>query len=122
MLRTLAFIYLCSLLMCGFAGKPQIRVANHGTAVLENVIVRFPAQEEKYGTIPAKGATAYREIEQAYRYAYIEATVQGEKVVLQPIDYVGEQLLGGGKYTYALTYNDKAETKYDRLRFELIRD
>jgi hypothetical protein len=58
-------------------GRPQIRIANHSNVALENVRVRFPSQVEDFGTIAPRGITDYREIERAYSYAYIEATVGG---------------------------------------------
>jgi len=113
---------LIALLCLTACGNPHIRLANRSAVALENVIVRFPSQTESYGTLPPNSATPYREIQQAYSYAYIEATVSGRKAVLQPIDYVGEKLLRGGKYTYALTVNEQAEAAFDRLRLEFIRD
>ena len=120
---TMRFLCFLVVLICLTAcGKPHIRLANRSAVPMENVIVRFPSQTESYGTIPPNSATPYREIQKAYSYAYIEATVNGRKAVLQPIDFVGEKLLGGGKYTYALTANEQAETEHQRLRLEFIRD
>jgi hypothetical protein len=86
---------------------------------MENVRVEFPSQTEVYGAIPPNGVTGYRVIKKAYRYAYIEAVVGGEPAVIQPIDYVGERELKAGKYTYVLTINARASSKYDRLRLKL---
>lgn len=103
-------------------GKPQIQVANQSGLVLEDVRVVFPSQRENYGTIQPHSVTGYREIEVAYGHAYIEAMVNGERGVLQPIDYVGDKLLGGGRYTYALSVNEKATSELDRLRFTFLHD
>jgi hypothetical protein len=101
---------------------PEIRLANRSKVPIEQVRVQFPSQTEEYGTIPPKGVTEYRVVRKAYRYARIEAIVSGEEVVVQPIDYVGEKELKAGKYTYVLTVNEKATSKYDRINLALRKD
>ncbi len=44
----------------------------------------------------------YFSYEEAYRYAYIELVAAGETYILQPIDFVGEDPLNVGFYTYEL--------------------
>lgn len=75
-----------------------------------------------FGTIAPHAATEYREIGRAYSVAYIETTVQGQPAILQPIDHVGDKLLGRGRYTYALTFNADARAPHEQLRFEFIKD
>ena len=104
------------------SADPEIRVANRSNVPIEQVRIQFPSQTEEYGTIPPQGVTEYRVVKLAYRYARIEAKVRGEEVLLQPIDYVGEKQLRGGKYTYVLTVNEKATSKYTRLKLELRKD
>ena len=123
-----AFTFALILTLLAFAacdrpsGSPEIRLVNQGSIPLENVLVRFPSQTETYGVIPPNGATDYRRIERSYSLAYIEAAVAGQRAVLQPIDYVGDKLLRPGRYTFALAYNEQAQSDLDRLRFEFIRD
>jgi len=117
--RIFVFAVFVSLLTS--CGNLYIRVANRSNTTIESVRVAFPSQTEDYGTIQAHSATDFRKICQAYRYAYIEAVVDGQVAVLRPRDYVGEKPLSGGKYTYALTVIETAESKHDRLRLELVR-
>lgn len=107
-----------------FSGStdPEIRVANRSNVPIEQIRIQFPSQTEDYGTIPPKGVTEYRAVKIAYRYARIEAKIRGEEVLIQPIDYVGEKQLKEGKYTYVLSINEKATSKYTRLKLELRRD
>ena len=35
-----------------------------------------------------------------YRYGFVELHVDGQRFGLQPIDYVGETVLGGGEFTF----------------------
>ena len=92
---------------CGLSAPPaepaQIRVANHSSRDFDSVLIGFPSQQEEYGPIASGGVSAYRAVAQAYRYAYVEVQVDTARLVLQPIDYVGESLLGPGRFTYVLS-------------------
>jgi hypothetical protein len=83
-------------------GAVRIRIANLSSYPFERVDVVFPENEVSYGAVPSHGLSDYRDVSTAYRYAYIEVQIAGEELVIQPIDYVGENKLGAGKYTYAL--------------------
>ncbi len=84
-------------------GGVQIRVENASTFPMGAVLVSFPGQSESYGSLAAGAQSDFRSVSRAYRYAYVEAVVQGAKIVQQPIDYVGESLLSPGRYTYVVT-------------------
>lgn len=84
-------------------GTTLVRVHNASAFDLDSVVVGFARETVVYGDVPAGGTTAYRDAGTAYRYAYIEATAQGRRLVIQPIDYVGECPLGRGRFTYRLT-------------------
>ena len=83
-------------------GDVRIRIANLTPFPFERVDVVFPEDEVSYGAISAHGMSDYRDVSTAYRYAYIEVQIAGDELVIQPIEYVGENKLGAGKYTYAL--------------------
>ena len=101
--------------LAGCAALPEeqgtmVRLHNSSAYRLENVRVNFSNGPIAYGSLAPGARTVYREAGTAYRYAYIEAELNGQRVVLQPIDYVGETPLGPGSYTYRLTVNP-AENK-----------
>jgi hypothetical protein len=70
--------------------------------VFDRVFVQFPEQGEDYGTLVPGEASGYRQVELAYRYAYVDVLADGKSYVLQPFDYVGETPLGKGRFTYVL--------------------
>lgn len=84
------------------AANPQIRVANRSQSNFTSVRVVFPSEEVSYGAVAAGAASAYESVERAYRYAQIEVFIGERRLVMQPIDFVGETLLEAGRYTYAL--------------------
>ncbi|HLA10371.1 MAG TPA: hypothetical protein VJ023_07225 [Pyrinomonadaceae bacterium] len=104
------------------SNEVEIRIANQSRVTLEDVRVDFASQTESYGTIEAGKATEYRVVRRAYRYARIEALVDGKPALLQPIDYVGEEELKPGRYTYVLKINKKASSEYDVLVLECRKD
>lgn len=83
-------------------GGPDIRVANRSQSNFSSVRVVFPSEEVNYGAVAAGAASEYESVEEAYRYAFIEVMIGEQRLVMQPIDYFGETLLGPGRYTYAL--------------------
>lgn len=104
--------------LCGCETKVMIRIENRSDIEIQNVVVKFPGQTEEYGNIPPNGATGFRQVTTAFRYAYVHAVIDGKEAILQPKDYVGEEPLKSGRYTYALTYDPRVENKYSRLRLE----
>ncbi|MGH7460908.1 MAG: hypothetical protein ACREMA_07750 [Longimicrobiales bacterium] len=83
----------------------RIRVRNASVVNFESTIINFSRQNEQYGAVEAGRTTDYREIGQAYSYAYVEVLAGGNRYVMQPIDYVGEEQLKAGSYTYELSFN-----------------
>ncbi len=83
-------------------GPVEINIQNNSTVDFGRVVVSFPGQTEDYGAVGSGGESAYRTVEKAYRYAYVEASAGQDQFVLQPIDYTGETLLEPGRYSYAL--------------------
>ncbi len=103
LLLLLTLVLACETLVSGAQDPVEIRVENVSASVMEDVLVWFPDQRVVYGDVEPGGTSAYEVVREAYRYAYVETVVQGDTLALQPIDYVGESLLDGGRYTYRLT-------------------
>jgi hypothetical protein len=77
----------------------DIRVRNDSKVDFKNVVVG----NKKYGDIKRGEATDYQYWDQAYPYAYVSLTAASKQQIIQPRDFVGEKLLGKGKFTYVLT-------------------
>jgi hypothetical protein len=80
----------------------QLRIQNHTSLVYDSVHVISPGGKQVYYQINPGGFSGYKPFSFLYRYAYIEVFYNGRKLILQPFDYVGEQKLNPGKYTYQL--------------------
>jgi len=51
----------------------------------------------------------YLEYQTAYQYAYIKIEADSTSYVLQPIDFVGEDSLNIGFYTYELNVSEQGD-------------
>src|SRR5262245_39305691 len=86
----------------------DIRVRNASDVDFQNVIVGG----RNYGDIKRGAVTDYQTWPGAYRYAYVSLRANGKPMGIQPIDYVGERLLGEGRFTYVLTtLNDRLDIR-----------
>jgi hypothetical protein len=86
----------------------QLRVRNSSSYTYDSVVVNTTGGESTYGTIPAGAVSDYKTFDFAYSYAYISLKIDTTSYILQPIDYVGEQKLQSGNYTYVVSVYDTA--------------
>lgn len=75
--------------------------------------------DETYGRLPAGAETRYREFDTAYRYNYVRLEIEGDEMILQPIDYVGETPLGPGRFTYEVRVIDRSA---GQLEIDVVQD
>jgi hypothetical protein len=98
----------------------QIRIQNVSEFEMENIVVSFPKEEVAYGNLSPNTVSSYIEVQEAYRYAYIETEIEGKKAALIPIDYVGEKTLDSGKYTYRLyVASDNSDAEGEAFQYYL---
>jgi hypothetical protein len=84
-------------------GPVEVRIKNDSDVDFDRVRVHFPDQHEvDYGPVPKGGVTAFQATGRAYRYAGVSVVAGNHELSLQPIDYLGEQELPAGRFTYAL--------------------
>ncbi|WP_152616943.1 hypothetical protein [Flavihumibacter solisilvae] len=76
------------------------------------------ANTHNFGPVEADAKTHYRQFSILYSYAAISLTMNNQTYTIQPIDYVGENPLKSGRYTYKLTY----DSTNDQINLELLRD
>lgn len=91
----------------------QIRIENTSSYTYKDVLVKL-SEDRNYGNLAPGTKSDYQTFTTAYRYAYIELKIGNKSYILQPIDYVGEEELKEGKYTYQL-WADGSADQYGRL-------
>jgi hypothetical protein len=110
-LVTIAVAAACDL---GGPDDVQIRVQNATGFAFDSVAL----YDVGVGDIEAGEFSPYLTRDVAYRYGPVSATVDGERLAWAPIDFVGEDPLPHGKYTYRMTLDAQGV----RLMLELVID
>lgn len=82
--------------------KTNLKIKNISAYNFEDVNVSPNGTLKTYNTIEAGQSSCYHSFDKAYNYAYVTMKINGEEFIIQPIDYVGEQELGVGKFTYSI--------------------
>ena len=103
-MKRVALFVLLSLSACDSAGADavEVRVGNASQADFTSLVVEFPDGPVPYGALGSGDVTAYREAEGAYRYTSVSLVAGGQEYAVVPFDYVGEEPLEPGRYTYVL--------------------
>ncbi|PCI00341.1 MAG: hypothetical protein COB81_09070 [Flavobacteriaceae bacterium] len=99
----------------------QIRIKNTSPFTYHNTLINTAINDINFGTLAPEASSEYLEVKEAYRYAFVELTIDGKTYTIQPIDYVGETVLTPGKYTYNISASD-SEERLNKLGIVLVED
>lgn len=94
--------------------EANIRIKNTSSENYQNVsVLTFSLENLESGDL-----SEYRQFERAYRIAMVSLEIDGENFDLQIIDFVGEEPLESGNYTYEIGLNQNG----DSLTFDLVKE
>lgn len=79
-----------------------LRIENPGIIAFDSVIAINPAGKQIYLNVNSNSKSDYKEFAFIYKYANVKVYFGNKSALLQPIDYVGETKITGGKFTYKL--------------------
>ena len=96
----------------------NIRVENASIYDYKNVQVQGGTTDHNYGDLNAGETSEYKLYDYAYSYAFVSLQIDGENYTIQPIDFIGEERLDPGNYSYIISASD-SESEFDRLTIEL---
>jgi len=115
----LALVAGCGALLSG--GKVEVRIENGSAVTIDRVVVYPGGRDSLVATdLGVSVKTPYLAVERAYRIATVEVRVGTGTARQQVIDYVGEQPLEGGRYTYRIRVTPQAGAP--ALEVELLVD
>lgn len=86
------------------SGPTELYVQNASAFTIEDLVVN----DWHIGDLAPGGSAGPRTFATVYRYAAIAMVVDGDSFRLQPVDFVGEEPLGKGEFTYVLTVDGDA--------------
>jgi|GEM_PF-3484984 len=119
LLKTFSTLFLFFFFTSCSTPEAQLRVRNTSTYIYDSVLVNTSGGTNTYATINPGTVSDYKTYDFAYSYAYISLYVDAVHYQLIPIDYVGEQKLTGGSYTYEVSVYD---TVSHQLMLNLVED
>jgi hypothetical protein len=99
-------ILLGALTGCGDAfglGDVEVRVENASDVWYDEAILYTLDGPRTYSDLAPGARSPYVSVSVAYRSATTQVVLDGDTLRLQVIDYVGEEPLSAGRYTYVLT-------------------
>ena len=97
-------------------GDIRIRIWNSTNWEMQDVFVDTSGGENDFGNISSNKRSDYKRFTSAYRYAFVSFKIDGKAYLIQPTDYVGEEPLSAGRYTYKIGI-DKLNSVYATLEF-----
>jgi hypothetical protein len=119
-----SFILLLSVLACSDEESTHsgvnIRITNASSFDYYGVYVNTTGGQFNFGNVKSSHSSIYHEFDSAYGYASMTMTVNNKEARLIPIDYVGEQKLPPGNYTYKVTIQQNGDDYWPDIT--LIKD
>ena len=95
----------------------QLRITNHGSVPIKNLVVLFPHNRIEFGDVPAGTTTEYKEVSSGvFRYAAYQFEVDGQAVTEPAVDWIGESPLDGILFTYTIDFDPHRTTTGDKVR------
>ena len=85
------------------AGPVEVRLQNASSFTFDEAALYTSEGEFTYTDVGPGEATPYVEVETAYRIATTQVVIDVDTFRLQVIDFVGEEPLDGGQYSYVIS-------------------
>jgi len=105
----------------------RIRIENASDYKYENIYIHPSSSfatgqgSKNYGNLNPMNVSEYKHFDFAYPYAAVQITIENKTYTLMPIDFVGEEPLKSGQYTYKITANSSTN-EYEKLNLTLIEE
>lgn len=100
----------------GNHGDVEISIWNSTEYNFTDLYVNTNGGENDYGNLSKGNKSGYKKFVSAYRYAFISFKIDKDAIAIQPTDYVGEEQIQKGKYTYKIVSVD-LKGRYATMEF-----
>jgi len=91
-------------------GPVEVRVRNGSSLTFDEGILYIHMDSILFTSLEPGLETPYQEVERAYRIATTQVVTGPDTARLQVIDFVGEEPLRPGQYTFVLSFFDGSPT------------
>ena len=81
----------------------EVRFRNATALTLSDISLEWPGGSMQSSQLAPGGVSSYEQHDGAYHSGALRVTANGTVRRLQPIDYVGDEPLSPGRYTYVIT-------------------
>ena len=88
------------------AGETLVRVRNGTDREMTQLRMGFPDRLSAERLGPGE-STPYQPVRRVVGFLYFEAVIDGERLVIQPADFMGPRY-GPGRYTFLISFRDAA--------------
>lgn len=102
-------------------GDLLIRIQNGSVVTFSDIVVNADGEEKHFGSLDSFQYSSYKSFEYAYRYAFVELKINGQTFTIQPFDYVGEEVIEKGKFTYIIGTTDNND-RFSKLTIDIKED
>ena len=91
-------------------GPVEVRVRNGSSLTFDEGVLYVHMDSILFTSLEPGLETPYQEVERAYRIATTQVVTGSDTARLQVIDYVGEEPLRPGRYTFVLSFFEGSPT------------
>lgn len=85
------------------SSEVELRIKNASDRTYSTVEVNSNGAEETYSSVDPGECSSFKPMPYAYRYAAVDIEADGATYSAIPTDYLGEEKLSSGDYTYVLS-------------------
>lgn len=94
----------------------QIRVKNLSAFTFDQVFINTSGGENMYVSVAPGEVSDYKRYDFTYRYAFVRVEIAGQTYAIVPTDYVGEEKMFRGKFTYELNVESSTLSLFGELK------
>lgn len=109
--RIILFVLVLTTFSCTKDTEVNLRLSNKSSVNFQDATFN----NTNFGDLAPGETSEYRTFKKFYGYGSVSITIDGENYGWMPIDYVGEEPVESGNYTFEYRFNTDTKTLTDRL-------
>ena len=112
-MKLLLFTLICfSLISFGNKNEVKLSFKNDSNENFEKLEVNIRGKKYAFANLKAHKKTASINVNETYRYCFTKVITEKDTLIIQPEDFVGEELITEGSYTMKFNIISKNGKRY----------